>query len=66
MIIVDCNEGILPMKNSDIEEERRLMYVAITRAKDFLMISNIDSYRDNLKQKRLLNSLFIIDLKKAI
>jgi len=65
VFIVSCNEGILPMKNSDIEEERRLMYVAITRAKEFLMISNIDACNDNLKHKKLLKSLFLIDLKKA-
>ena len=65
VFIVSCNEGILPMKNSDIEEERRLMYVAITRAKEFLMISNIDACNDNLKHKKLLKSLFLIDLKMA-
>lgn len=36
VFIIGLNEGILPM--DDIEEERRLLYVAITRAKDYLYL----------------------------
>jgi len=43
VIIAGCNEGILPSKQAlgsgDIEEERRLMYVALTRAKDIAIIA---------------------------
>jgi ATP-dependent DNA helicase Rep len=40
--IFGCNEGLLPHKESDetIEEERRLMYVAMTRAKKRLVLSH--------------------------
>lgn len=43
VMVIGCNEGILPSKQSveanDIEPERRLMYVAITRAKDELILA---------------------------
>jgi len=37
--IIGCNQGILPMKDSDVEEERRLAYVGMTRAKTLLYLS---------------------------
>ena len=43
VIVAGCNEGILPSKQSlgsgDVEAERRLMYVAMTRAKDSLILA---------------------------
>ena len=37
--VIDVNEGSIPMSSSrDIEEERRLLYVAMTRAEDRLYI----------------------------
>ena len=42
VFLPDLNEGVIPGKNartpSAIEEERRLLYVAITRARDFLYL----------------------------
>ena len=45
VFIIDCNDGVIPHKNSSdtlqgIEEERRLFYVAMTRAKDNLYVIN--------------------------
>ena len=44
VFIVDANEGITPHKKAvlaeDLEEERRLFYVAMTRAKDMLYITS--------------------------
>ena len=45
VFVVGLEEGIFPhmnslMESSDVEEERRLMYVAITRAKDHLYLVN--------------------------
>lgn len=43
VVVAGCNEGILPSKQAiaagEIEEERRLMYVAMTRAKDHLILA---------------------------
>jgi len=40
VFIIGMNQGVFPSKKSeDFEEERRLFYVAITRAKDMLLIS---------------------------
>ncbi len=59
VFIVGCNEGILPhyfnLKEHLVEEERRLFYVAVTRAKKvlFIMVRSYDnpSVSDRLKQK---------------
>lgn len=43
VIVAGCNEGILPSKQAlkagDLEAERRLMYVAMTRAQDQLILT---------------------------
>lgn len=46
--IVGCEEGILPhsasqLDQSQLEEERRLLYVGMTRAKDFLSLMHASS-----------------------
>lgn len=60
----DCNEGIIPYKKSitkeEIEEERRLFYVAMTRAKERLNILYVDGDRDN----RHLVSRFVKEAKR--
>lgn len=45
VFVIDCNDGIIPHKNTSeteqgVEEERRLFYVAMTRAKDNLYVIN--------------------------
>ena len=47
VFVIGLEEGIFPHMNSlmeshEVEEERRLMYVAITRAKDDLYLVNVD------------------------
>ena len=52
--IISANEGITPSKSTGeegIAEERRLFYVAMTRAKQFLHISDTH-YIYNKAQKR--------------
>lgn len=60
----DCNEGIIPYRksitNEEIEEERRLFYVAMTRAKEKLNILYVDGDKDN----RHLVSRFVKEAKR--
>lgn len=42
--VVGCNDKILPHAKGDVEEERRLMYVAVTRARDELVCSYAESF----------------------
>ena len=46
VFIVDANQGIIPtskaLRERDFEEERRLFYVAITRAIDYLNIYAVE------------------------
>ena len=54
VFIIGCNEGLLPhAKNNSINDEKRLFYVAITRAEKELYISSTDSYnsKDNIPSK---------------
>lgn len=47
VFVVGCEEGIFPLSrsidNGDVEEERRLMYVAVTRAKKKLFLTRAKS-----------------------
>lgn len=45
VFVIGLNEGTFPSLRGDIEEERRLMYVAATRAKRKLFISRASSVR---------------------
>ena len=48
--IIDCNEGYVPPKvvsSEDVEEERRLFYVAVTRAKERLYITYVRNKKTN-------------------
>lgn len=61
VIIIDANDGLIPHKKSikskDIEAERRLFYVAITRAKENLHIL----FTKNRNGKQCLPSRFLIE-----
>jgi len=39
VFVIGVNEGVFPGKRGDIEEERRLFYVAVTRAREALQLS---------------------------
>lgn len=41
VFVAGCNEGLLPHPKGEIEEERRLMYVAVTRARDVCELSYV-------------------------
>jgi len=38
--IISADDGVMPHKDSPVEEERRLFYVAMTRARNHLVISH--------------------------
>jgi len=67
VFIVGCDEGIFPSQrsimNGDVEEERRLMYVAITRARKRLyVLSAKQRYRFG-KMESLSKSRFISEMR---
>lgn len=64
VFIVDANEGITPHRKAqlaeDIEEERRLFYVAMTRAKEFLHIYWVrDRYNKELACSRFVGEVLV-------
>jgi len=59
VFVISCVEGVVPYEKSktahEIEEERRMFYVAITRPKEMLYISTIETrYEDKVKPSRFL------------
>ena len=59
VFLPDCNEGKIPhkraVKQEEIEEERRMFYVAMTRAKERLEILYLqDKYKKKLQPSRFL------------
>lgn len=64
VFIVDANEGITPhrkaMLEADLEEERRLFYVAVTRAKEYLHIYSVkERYNKELPCSRFVGELLL-------
>lgn len=57
---LDLINEVLPEKNHHIEEERRLMYVAMTRAKEKLFLTYSDYYGGKKKWKE---SRFLAEIK---
>lgn len=59
---IGLNEGILPhARSEDDEEERRLLYVAVTRARDELHLSCVDRAVVGGKVRQLLPSPFLVE-----
>lgn len=46
VILTTCNEGLIPHHKAEVEEERRLFYVAMTRASSNLVLSYVKSVCD--------------------
>ena len=65
VFVLRLNEGILPSSRTKtkeaLEEERRLCYVAITRAKDKLFLSDVQLDENNYS---ILPSRFLLELDK--
>ena len=65
VFIISINDKILPSSIGNyklLEEERRLLYVGITRAKEYLYLSSAEYYIINAIRKRLRPSLFIFEI----
>ena len=63
VFIIGCNDELLPhYKSENINDERRLFYVAITRAEKELYMSYVDFYNNDMK----IVSPFINDIKDTI
>lgn len=64
VFLPDVNEGVIPHKKSikkeDIEEERRMFYVGITRAKKYLHVLSVEK----MYNKDSNESRFLIELKE--
>ncbi|MCD8019546.1 MAG: ATP-dependent helicase, partial [Clostridiales bacterium] len=63
VFIMDVNEGVTPhkkaVKETDLEEERHLMYVALTRAKTYLFIYSVKE----LYQKQATVSRYVSEIR---
>ena len=62
VFILDVNEGIIPyhkaILDSEIEEERRMFYVAMTRAKKHLYLCCVgERYHKKLEKSRFLKEI---------
>ena len=63
VILPDCNEGVTPHPKAvlaeEVEEERRMFYVAMTRARDYLHIFSVEERFDRKAEP----SRFVAELK---
>ncbi len=62
VFIIDANEGVTPHNKAfleeDMEEERRMFYVAMTRAKEKLYVYNVqDRYGKSLMKSRFVGEI---------
>ena len=62
VFVMDINEGITPhkkaVKDADLEEERRLMYVALTRARTYLFLYSVkELYQKEAKVSRYISEI---------
>ena len=59
VIIINCVDGSFPIVGADLQEERRLFYVACTRAKKELLITSL--WFDKFKPSRFIYELYNLD-----
>jgi DNA helicase-2/ATP-dependent DNA helicase PcrA len=66
VFVISLNMGVFPKVNfdnkSEYEEERRIAYVALTRAQERLYLTNASGF-DVVNQKQLTDSLFLKEVQ---
>jgi len=69
-MLVGVNEGLLPFRSGDeemtpqrLEEERRLMYVGITRARQTLLVSTLRRRKKGRDTVQALPSRFVAEMR---
>lgn len=68
VILAGVEEDLLPHRNlgSDIDEERRLFYVGITRAKERLILSRCQTRKRHGAQRPVAPSRFIVEVNNQL
>lgn len=69
VFLVSLNEGILPNKtklDTNLEEERRIFYVGITRAKERLILTSSYKTVINGMTKSFMPSTFLLELEERV
>ncbi|MCK4836328.1 MAG: UvrD-helicase domain-containing protein, partial [Candidatus Aminicenantes bacterium] len=71
VFIIGCESGLIPYSlflktEPDLEEERRLLYVGMTRAKNFLYLSHAKKRTLHGKTYNLPRSPFLDDIEKEL
>ncbi|QDD68095.1 ATP-dependent helicase [Caminibacter pacificus] len=61
LFVIGMEEGFFPLNDADIEEERRLAYVAITRARKDLTLSYVESRYIHGKRSPVNKSRFLTE-----
>jgi DNA helicase-2/ATP-dependent DNA helicase PcrA len=61
LFVIGWEEDYFPLENGDIEEERRLAYVAITRAREELVLSSVKSRYLHGRRKDMEQSRFLVE-----
>ena len=66
VILAGCNNGLIPSTKTNLDEERRVFYVAITRAKERLYLLSGRRRLTNGEYKDYQISPFILDIEKTL
>jgi superfamily I DNA/RNA helicase len=71
VFISGCEEGLIPYalfekQKTDVDEERRLLYVGMTRASNFLILSHAEKRFLHGREMNLNRSLFLDEIEKEL